>query len=232
MEKVKTDIAGFDALVGGGFPKGAIILVGGTPGTGKTIFGLEYLYRGAMLGEKGLFISFEEPVENLILQAKQFGWNIDKVTKKKDLLFDYIPSRKINNSTIKDIITIVKEKNIKRLVIDSLSTLALSIPTIHSKVGEITDYSIKRFIHTFMEELKLLEETTTLTMTHASNQNVLSTDEISEFLADGIIHIIYESLGGEYSRSLTIRKMRQVKNDDDIHPLEISKTGLIVHTIE
>jgi len=57
-------------------------------------------------------------------------------------------------------------------------------------------------------------------------------DYISEFISDGIIHITFESMGGEFSRSLLIRKMRRVKNDEDIHPLEISSKGIIIHNIK
>jgi len=59
----------------------------------------------------------------------------------------------------------------------------------------------------------------------------LSSDEVSEFICDGIVHIKYESLGGDYSRSLIVRKMREVKNDEEVHPVEIGKEGIIVHKL-
>ncbi|MBI5148916.1 hypothetical protein HZA33_04525, partial [Candidatus Pacearchaeota archaeon] len=56
-------------------------------------------------------------------------------------------------------------------------------------------------------------------------------DTLSEFAADGLIIITFEALGGEFSRSLIVRKMRQTKNDEDIHPLEIGKNGIVVHNV-
>lgn len=232
INKTKTGIKGFDKLVGGGFSQGSIILLSGSPGTGKTIFGLEYLYNGASAGEKSLYITFEEPVANLKEQAAQFGWDIASLEKRELIKIQYIPSKAITNATLKEISAAVKEEEIKRIVIDSISTLALSIPTIHTKVTEITDFSIKRFIHNFIEDLRDLNGTTTLLIAQTTAEKKLSSDEVSEFVADGIIHIIYESLGGEFSRSLIVRKMRQCKNDEDIHPLEISKKGLVVHRLK
>ena len=53
-DRVKTGVSGFDELVEGGIPKGFNVLITGLPGTGKTIFGLQYLYTGLKNGENGL----------------------------------------------------------------------------------------------------------------------------------------------------------------------------------
>ena len=232
MNITKTGINGFDELVEGGLPQNSITLLTGTPGTGKTIFGLEFLYRGALMGEKGLYISFEEPKENIIKQAKQFGWDLAKLEKEGKLVIDYIPSKTITNAVLSAIPTSIKQDGIKRIVIDSVSTLSLSIPTIHTKVTEVTEFTIKRFIYNFIEDLRLAHAGTILLIGQSRNDKELSSDGVSEFVADGIIHVMYESLGGEYSRSLNIRKMRQCKNNEDIHPLEISSKGLVIHTIK
>lgn len=65
-ERVKTGIEGFDQLVQGGFPRGSTVLLCGSPGTGKTIFGLEYLFNGASkFKEKGLYVTFDQSEDSL-----------------------------------------------------------------------------------------------------------------------------------------------------------------------
>ena len=91
---------------------------------------------------------------------------------------------------------------------------------------------IKRFIYNFIDEINQVEGLTTLIISQSIREGDLSRDRISEFICDGIINIVFESMGGAYSRSLMIRKMRRTKNDEDIHPLEISKKGLVVHNIK
>jgi KaiC/GvpD/RAD55 family RecA-like ATPase len=96
----------------------------------------------------------------------------------------------------------------------------------------VGDVIIKRFIYGFIQDLKELKETTTILISeNSTHSEFLSRDTISEFLCDGVIVVTFESLGGAYSRSLLVRKMRQTKNDEDIHPLEINEKGLIVHDI-
>lgn len=232
MEKTQTGIKGFDKLVEGGFPKGAVILLSGTPATGKTIFALEYLFNGATkFNENGLYVTFEEKTENLKNQAMQFGWDLQKLEKEGKIKLLYIPSTEISKNTLKELLDSVRKNNFERLVIDSLSTLAINTPIIHS-INEIADIAIKRFIYSFVNDLRKLDDTTTLLISQTVNESSFSKDCVSEFICDGIIHILFESMGGEFSRSLIVRKMRRTDNDEDIHPLEITSKGLVIHTIK
>src|SRR6185436_3722653 len=58
--RCKTGISKLDTLLGPGIPEGSSLLIGGVAGTGKTVLLLEFLYRGALNGEKGIIFSFEE----------------------------------------------------------------------------------------------------------------------------------------------------------------------------
>ncbi len=233
MDKVKTGIRGFDKLIEGGFPKGKIILLSGTPGTCKTIFALQFLYNGAIqFNEKGLYISFEERAQSLKNQALQFGWDFNKLEKENKVKIISIPAKNIKETTALEIINMADRNNIKRLVIDSLSALSINTPTTYSKITDLTEISIKRFMYQFINDLREVKNGVTSLLISQTTDGQLSRDGISEFICDGIVHVNYETLGGKYSRTLIIRKMRETKNDEDIHPLEISKQGLIVHTFK
>jgi len=232
MERIKTGIKGFDNLVEGGLPKSSSILLSGTPGTGKTIFGLEFLFNGVKANEKGLYVTFEEETSNLLEQAKQFGWDLQKLVKNKDIIILSIPTSEINNNTVNEVINLAKKNKIDRLVVDSLSTLAINIPTVRKENSDVSSFGVKRFIYSFINNLKKADTATSLIIAHTIDDKSLSKDSVSEFVADGIVHVTFESMGGEFSRSLIVRKMRRTKNDDDVHPLEISNNGLIVHTLK
>jgi circadian clock protein KaiC len=61
LPKSLTGIRGFDEISNGGLPKGRPVLVCGNAGCGKTLFGMEFLVRGAVqYNEPGVFMSFEE----------------------------------------------------------------------------------------------------------------------------------------------------------------------------
>ncbi|MDD5416504.1 MAG: ATPase domain-containing protein, partial [Candidatus Aenigmarchaeota archaeon] len=85
IDHVQTFIPGFDNLFEHGIPKGNAVLVEGGPGVGKTIFCLQLAYNACKKGKKVLYMSFEEPEENLIQHMKNFGWNPDAFIEK-DLL--------------------------------------------------------------------------------------------------------------------------------------------------
>lgn len=227
--RVKTHIKGFDELVQGGFPKGSNVLITGTPGTGKTIFSLEFIYNGVTKDkEKGIYFTFEEKKEALISQAKQFGWDLEKLEKQGKLLIISIGTDDISKDTALDIIEIIKNTKAKRIVIDSITTLSYLTPQA-SESMEANRYSIKKFLYSFLTKFSAIEDITTLII---SQKDEKTSNSISEYISDGVVSIEYESLGGDYSRSLTLKKMRKTKNDEELHPLEINpKEGIIIHNL-
>lgn len=230
LERIKTHIKGFDELIQNGFPNESNILITGTPGTGKTIFSLQYLYNGATQEkEKGIYFTFEEKRESLIQQANQFGWDFDKLEKSNKVRIISIGTEDISKTTIDEIIEIIKNTKTKRVVIDSITTLSYITP--QSSEGQSSnEYTIKKFLYSFLSKLKEIENLTAIII---SQKDEIVSNSISEYICDGVIDIQYESLGGDYSRNLTIKKMRKTKNDEDLHPMEInSKEGIIIHNLE
>ena len=137
MVKIKTGIKGFDKLVKGGFNKGHVVLITGSPGTGKSIFGMQYLYNGATkFKQKGLYISFEEKEDSIINQAIQFGWDFKKLIKSRKIEIITISPNEINDNVMKDILRMAKQGKYERIVIDSLTTLSINTPTTFSRVSE------------------------------------------------------------------------------------------------
>jgi len=249
IERVKTGIPGFDELVQGGIPKLSTTVVTGSPGTGKTILALQYIYNGATkFNEKGLYVTFEQGKEELYRQALQFGWDFRDLEKKKSLEIMDIPVSKLTHKTINDIRDKVKKEKFQRIVIDSLTTLAINAPiltnvskiSLKSIMDENTvfsppiigDFILKQFIYSFISQLKTMGVTSILISDTAQSGEYMTIDTVSEYAADGVILINFETLGGAYSRTMIVRKMRHTHNDEDIHPLEISAQGIIVHNIQ
>ena len=77
VSKALTGIEGFDYITRGGLPRGSVTLVTGGPGSGKTVFGLQTVVKGATLfGEPGLFVAFEERSRKILVNAATFGWSM------------------------------------------------------------------------------------------------------------------------------------------------------------
>ena len=82
VERIQTYVPGLDGLVDGGFPKGAIILISGTPGTGKSILCSQILYNNALKGKKCLYLNLEQNDGRLESQMAQFDWDASKTSLK------------------------------------------------------------------------------------------------------------------------------------------------------
>src|SRR5476649_1767605 len=83
---VRTGIAGLDAVLMGGIPRTNVILVQGTAGSGKTLLGMEFIYRGiTQFDEPGIIVVFETNPDKLIRDAAAFGWNLKELQEQKKL---------------------------------------------------------------------------------------------------------------------------------------------------
>lgn len=227
--KSKTHIKGFDELLDGGFVKSSNVFIVGNAGTGKTIFSLEYLYNGAKYeNEIGIYFTFEEKKNALIEQAKKFGWNIEELEKKGLIKIIPIGIEDISKDTVEEILEIIKNTKAKRVIIDSITTISFLVPQDDYNLNN--ELKVKKFLYSFITKFNELEDLTTIFIGQKSEN--ISTN-IAKYLCDGVINIEYESMGGDYSRTIRIRKMRQVKNNDELCPMEIrNNEGIIVHRLE
>src|SRR5690606_4084408 len=121
-QRLKTGISKLDDLLGAGIPRGSSLLVSGVAGTGKTALGLEFVYRGAQLGEKGILFSFEETGERLRAAASGFGWDLDAEIERGMVEIVFIPQTDI---MVEGHLLMMQERiaalQARRVVIDSVS---------------------------------------------------------------------------------------------------------------
>ena len=91
IRKARTGIAGFDDITLGGLPQGRPTLVCGTAGSGKTLFGIEFLVRGAtQFGEPGVLVTFEEMPEELTRNVASLGMDLAALAREKKVVVDYV----------------------------------------------------------------------------------------------------------------------------------------------
>jgi len=131
LEKARTHIAGLDDILEGGLPRRRTTIVNGGAGSGKTLLGLEFLYRGALNGEPGIFVGFEESIEHLRENAATLGWDLPAQERSNRLFLldgrikpDILAS---GDFSLKGLLAIAagksREMGTKRIVIDALEVL-------------------------------------------------------------------------------------------------------------
>ncbi len=227
VERVPTNIPGFDKMIDGGFVKNSLNLVSGGPGTGKTILAMQFLLEGVKVDQKGLFISFEEEFDNLMGDAMVFGWDFRKLEKQEKCFFFTCKPMEEPNLQMK-ISEIIKGNKITRVVIDSISVFAMMFKE--------DAYRIRKEFYKLADFLKSMGCTVLLTseipgeapLDISSGGGSLSRDGIIEFIADSIITVHNSGIGGEGDRAIRVLKMRRTNHTKGPVPMNITKKGMQV----
>jgi circadian clock protein KaiC len=219
VERVKSGVEGLDRLVQGGFLRGDVVLLAGNTGSGKTIFSVEFIYRGATkYKEKGIFATFEEDASTLKRNMLSLGYDLEKLERKgmiKVLDLEAIKGSGMS-ANIDFILNALRQMNAKRLVIDSLTAFL-------SACQEKFEY--RMLMHLFYKILKKLSCTTLMTCSVPTGLNTLGLG-IEEFIADSVISLETMVLNGQLKTRFLIRKMRGTDHSRKYHEVVIDKKGL------
>lgn len=222
-ERVPVGIPGFDELVFGGLLQGNLTLVTGTTGTGKTIFGAQYIYNGATKNnEPGVYVSFEEPPENIKANAKKFGMDFDSLEKAGKIAFTHYDPYHVED-VYELIEKTVKKIGAKRVVIDSVAALGLYVRD---------PAELRRMIFNLALLLRKLECTAIITTEMLPGQRSLSRFGVEEFVSDAIVVLYYTRTDSTFARAVTVWKMRGSYHTNKVHPYRITNEGLIIYPKE
>lgn len=216
--RVSTGIEGFDGLIEGGFVQGSFILVAGEPGAGKTIFSHFFILEGLKNDENCLYVTFVEPEERLLEYGERFGYNLSRYERRGQLtILDRPIGEEMEMEGIAtEILEEVRNKNCKRLVIDSLSALTLGLPENERKRKLIR--TITRLLHSV--------NCTWIGIAEQTPQNIEFRFE--EYLADGMIYLETKFKEGKLSRNMKIMKMRGTDHARESYPYKISDDGITI----
>lgn len=240
LERVKTGIKGFDELIEGGLPKGRTFLVTGGCGTGKTIFGIEYLYNGATkFKEPGIYVTLDERPSLIREDCAKMGWDLRKLEDANLLtIIDgsmarigmpseeefSLPSTGFDiDKLLLEIMRTVKRTGATRIVIDSIASIGVTMDD---------NKDIRRTILKLSYMLMRSNATSILISEMNEKEGGFGRYGVEEYVTDGVIVLYYMGIGTQSNRTLHIRKMRATKHSEDIHPLEITEKGLVVKKIE
>ncbi|KYH32265.1 ATPase domain-containing protein [Neomoorella mulderi] len=212
-------ITGLDEMLCGGLTEGTITLISGSTGTGKTAFALKFLLEGAEKGEKGLFLSFEEPVAQLQNTARHLGWEIDRYLADGRLDIKFISPIELDvDKHAFEILDIVREKKVKRFVIDSISSFERS-------VYDLQKY--RDYLWAMGQQLKGQHITTIFTVLNEElfSPMIVTKAQIS-LMADNVIILRYVEADSSIRKVVGILKARGSDHDKALREYEITKNGI------
>jgi circadian clock protein KaiC len=228
LPKAATGIQGLDEITLGGLPRGRPTLISGGAGSGKTLFGLEFLVRGAtQYNEPGVFMSFEESIPDLTKNAASLGFDLARLAADKKLFLDHvlITRSEISESGEYDldglfirIADAVERVGARRVVLDTLESLFSELPNPGILRAEI------RRLFGWLKEKGL----TTVITAERDRPDRLTRHGIEEFVSDCVIvldHRIREEIS---TRRLRVVKYRGSTHGTNEYPFLIDEQGISV----
>ena len=207
VNRIPTGIEGLDPLIGGGFLPGKLYLVLGGAGTGKTVFGLQYLNQGLKQGEGGIYITTMIKPDDLVAYGDSFGWEFSRHVQEKRLAVLELPThltheqadpkKRIDVRTIMtDLTRHIKRANASRVVIDPLAPIVLGEEFLTN-----SQRYARNLIFGAQGNLKCTFLVLALKSEHPQSSSRL---DIAEYVADGVIELNLTKLNSHYERTLFI----------------------------
>ena len=215
MERVLTGIPGLDGMIEGGFKRNNTILVVGGCGSGKSTLAMQYLYYGAMNGEPGVYVTFEEESDQIRDNMARHGWDIkaaEKAGRLKIIRVDPSEVLHVIEQEYGPIVDAVHDLKAKRIVVDSLTTIEMMIKDEFDKRQDT------------LKLIKFLQKsncTSVMIAEAEQDPTQYSRYGIVEFVVDGVIVLYNLRRGKTRIRALEVLKMRGTRQITNLVPYVI-----------
>jgi circadian clock protein KaiC len=227
LAKTPSGIQGFDDITGGGLPRARPTLICGSAGSGKTLFGMQFLVKGALEhGEPGVFLAFEETPADLARNFHSLGYDIDKLVRKKLLA---IESVRIDRREIEEIGEYDLEGLFLRLGlgIDSVGAKRVVVDTVENLFGGLSNQALLRSeLGRLFRWLK--DREVTAVVTAERGDGTLTRHGLEEYVSDCVVLLDHRVEHQVSTRRLRVVKYRGSFHGTNEYPFLIDEGGISV----
>jgi KaiC/GvpD/RAD55 family RecA-like ATPase len=228
MDRTPSGIKGLDDLIGGGLPRGTWTLIYGENGTGKTIIGMEFIWRGLCAGEACVYELTDQPVEHLRTYFRSFGWDLDPFEKTQQIHFRQLfPSYSLPNDPQ---VTYVSGRPFAHTTRGFHEKMRKHNP--EPQVTRIVsdNESLNLIRGGFEEEIRTLEWSKEWAMKHGISGIRCVSRDLQDPQAEAMLRQYHDNIIelrlGDAGRELRIMKMFATEHPVDWMPFEITHEGL------
>lgn len=227
LPKAPSGIRGLDEITGGGLPRGRPTLVCGSAGCGKTLMAMEFMVRGAVEhGEPGVFMAFEETIEDLTKNVRSLGFDLDQLAAQKKIALDFV---RVERSEIEEIGDYDLEGLFVRLnyAIDSIGARRVVLDTLETLFSGLSNAAVLR------SELRRLfrwlkDKGVTAVITGERGEGTLTRQGLEEYVSDCVILLDHRVQQQVSTRRLRIVKYRGTTHGTNEYPFLIDEDGIAV----
>src|SRR6185312_7737794 len=218
--RCKTGISKFDDLLGEGIPRGSSLLIAGVAGTGKTVLLLEFIYRGAQAGEKGIIFSFEETKERLLATARGLGWDLEREIERGLVEIVFIAQPDIS---VEQHLLMMQER------VDAMQARRVAIDSISVFLHKVKDPQVDREkvfqLASIVQNAQAVGFFAT-DIPYGTHQ--LSRFGVEETVVDGVVLLTSSEEGFERERYIEVYKLRNTAHLKGRHNMIVGSGGITV----
>ena len=219
VERAKTGVAGLDAVLRGGFVRGAIYLVMGRPGTGKTTLGNQLCFEHVKQGGRAAYMTLLAESHAAMLKNLQSMRFFDASAINNGL--SYVGAyRALRDEKLRGLLDMVR-----RVILDEKASLLVIDGIAPARAMADNDVALKEFV----VELQMLSAMTNCTTILLANMTAQDANDPEHTMVDGLIELAFESYQRRTTRTLEVLKFRGTRHLLGRHELEISSEGVSVH---
>lgn len=222
-ERISTGVHRLDAMLEGGYFRGASVLLTGAPGTAKTTLAGAFVEAACTRGERALFVSFDSDHAELTRNLTSVGIRLARFVKSG--LLRLVSSSAGGVSAEAHFLRIraaAREHEARCVVIDPVSALL-------KQGNELTAHGVVERLSAWARSERITLLCTSLGPSGAPDQEATAA-QIST-LADTWIHLSYVAKGGERNRALTIVKSRGMAHSAQVRELVLERRGIRVEDV-
>ncbi len=227
LPKAKTGIQGLDEITGGGLPKGRPTLICGGAGCGKTLLAMEFLVRGATdFDEPGVFVTFEESVDDLIMNVASLGFDLhDLIARKKIVLeYIYVDRNEMTETGEYDLEGLfirlgcaIHNIGAKRVVLDTIESLF---------AGFSNPLILRAELRRLFSWLK--NKGVTAVITGERGEKTLTRQGLEEYVSDCVLTLDHRVVAQDSTRRIRIVKYRGSTHGTNEYPFLIDEDGISI----
>lgn len=232
-DKAPTGIAGLDEITGGGLPSGRTTLLMGGPGSGKTIFSLQFLAHGAhACNEPGIFVAFEESAQRVVVNASSFGWKLAELQPDRLFFIDAQPQPDLIQSgdfgleaLLAALDAMIVKMHAQRIVFDALDIVLALLPDAAARRREIYR------LHDWLLARELTGLITLKADADDASSAVHRPYNFMHFMVDCAVILNHCVVQGVSQRNVRVQKYRGSSFDENESPFLIGTRGIEVAVV-
>ena len=228
MARITTGMEELDRVLGGGILKGAVMLLSGDPGIGKSTLLLHLVLHFVSLNKKVLYVSGEESVEQIKLRVDRLlkkdkpirqGLRLSSAERPQGKQIDLSNFSLLSETNVENILETLSLLKPDLFIIDSIQTMETdSLSGMAGSVGQIRESTMRLLTFAKKESIPLF------LVGHVTKEGAIAGPQVLSHMVDTVLFF-------EGERYQSLRMLRGLKNRfgpvDEVGIFEMTEGGLI-----